>query len=485
MHLVIIGGSDAGISAALRAQELEPDTEVTVLVADDYPNFSICGLPYFLSGETPDWRALAHRTEFPGLNILRRHLVQRIDASDKVLSVVHAGTKITMRYDRLVIATGAKPVRPDLPGSKLEGVFLLHTMDDSFAVHRYLTERNPRSAILVGAGYIGLEMADALTQRGLEVALLCRGDTVLPTVNPALGRLVQDELQRHGVRVLTGVSAAEINPTVTERPSRLSIVDSAGARHEADLVLLAVGARPDSELAGRAGAKLGAGGAIVVTRQMRTNLADVFAAGDCVETYHRLLDAPTYISLGTIAHKQGRVAGENAVGGDRRFAGALGTQSLKVFDLAIARTGLNERDARTASFDPLTVGSEVNDHKAYYPGAVPLRIHLTGDRRTGRLLGGQILGNRRAEISKRIDIVATALFQEASVEYLNDLDLSYTSPFSSPWDPVQMAAQAWCAQLSQLLGARGNPPGSSPALLASATALGASNHQLNLREGNQ
>ena len=185
---------------------------------------------------------------------------------------------------------------------------------------------------------------------------------------------------------------------------------------------------------------------------MRTNLADVFAAGDCVETYHRLLDAPTYISLGTIAHKQGRVAGENAVGGDRSFAGALGTQSLKVFDLAIARTGLNERDARAARFDPVTVDSEVNDHKAYYPGATPLSIRLTGDRRTGRLLGGQILGNRRAEISKRIDIVATALFQEASVEYLNDLDLSYTPPFSSPWDPVQMAAQAWCAQLPQLVG---------------------------------
>ena len=217
-------------------------------------------------------------------------------------------------------------------------------------------------------------------------------------------------------------------------------------------MLLAVGARPDSELAEQAGAKVGAQGAIVVTRQMRTNLADVFAAGDCVETYHRLLDVPTYISLGTIAHKQGRVAGENAIGGNRIFAGALGTQSLKVFDLAIARTGLSERDAREAGFDPVTTGFEANDHKAYYPGAVPLRIRLTGDRRTGRLLGGQILGNRKAEISKRIDIIATAIFQDASVDYLNDLDLSYTPPFSSPWDPVQMAAQAWCSKLPQLVG---------------------------------
>ena len=196
---------------------------------------------------------------------------------------------------------------------------------------------------------------------------------------------------------------------------------------------------------------------------MRTNLADAFAAGDCVETYHRLLDVAIYISLGTIAHKQGRVAGENAIGGDRVFAGALGTQSLKVFDLAIARTGLSERDARQAGFDPVTVGLEANDHKAYYPGAVSLRIHLTGDRRTRRLLGGQILGNRRAEISKRIDIIATAIFQDASVDYLNDLDLSYTPPFSSPWDPVQMAAQAWCSKLlrrsgsnsTELMGGRG------------------------------
>ena len=253
MHLLIIGGSDAGISAALRAQELKPGTEITVLVADDYPNFSICGLPYFLSGETPDWRALAHRTEFPCLNILRRHSARHVDASRRIVSIVHAGTEITMSYDRLVIATGAKPVRPDVPGSKLEGVFLLHSMDDSFAVHQFVTERSPRAAVLVGAGYIGLEMADALTQRGLEVTLLCREGTVLPTVDPALGRLVQEELERHGVRVLTGVSAAEIKQTATELPSRLSIMDSAGAEHEADLVLLAVGARPDSELAEHAG----------------------------------------------------------------------------------------------------------------------------------------------------------------------------------------------------------------------------------------
>lgn len=443
MHLLIIGGSDAGISAALRAHELDSGAEVTIAVADDYPNFSICGLPYYLSGETPNWRDLAHRTEFPGINVMRQNTAESIDFARKSVAIKNAAGETSVRYDRLIVATGATPIRPNLPGSAAEGVFLLHTMEDSFAVHRFLTEHQPEKAVLIGAGYIGMEMADALRQRGLDVTLLSRSKTVLPTIDPALGLMVGEELERNGVRVLTSVSAVGIDQTAHGTRSRLSVADSAGRRHPADLVLFAVGVRPNSDLAHRAGAKLGASGAIAVTRRMQTNLPEVFAAGDCVETYHRLLERPTYISLGTIAHKQGRVAGENAVGGDRQFAGAVGTQSLKVFNLAIARTGLLDHEARSGGFDPLTVATEANDHKAYYPGAVPLHILISGDRASGRLLGAQILGLRKAEISKRIDIVAAALFQNAIVEDLNDMDLSYTPPFSSPWDPIQMAAQTW------------------------------------------
>ena len=358
-----------------------------------------------------------------------------------------------MRYDKLIVATGATPVRPELAGYDLPNVFPLHTMEDSFAVHRRLEESPCESAVLIGGGYIGLEMADALTQRGLSVTLLSRTATVLPTVDAEIGLLVAEELRHHGVHVFTNVTATQIQRQ--EAPlSRLTVGDTANKTHSADLVIVAAGARPDSTLACRAGAQVGVRDAIVVTRQMRTNLPNVFAAGDCVETYHRLLRRPTYISLGTIAHKQGRVAGENAVGGDRAYAGALGTQSLKVFDLAVVGTGLRDRQAGAEGFNPLTVASSANDHKAYYPGATSLHMRMTGDLSSGRLLGAQIVGDRKAEISKRIDIVAAALMQEVQVEELNDLDLSYTPPFSSPWDPVQIAAQAWCTKLRQSVGSR-------------------------------
>jgi NADPH-dependent 2,4-dienoyl-CoA reductase/sulfur reductase-like enzyme len=269
------------------------------------------------------------------------------------------------------------------------------------------------------------------------------------------GSSVEEELRRHGVRVFTNVAATGIERQGASPSRRLTVADTSNKTHSADLVIVAVGARPASSLAHRAGAQLGIREAIVVTRQMRTNVPDVFAAGDCVETYHRLLRRPTYISLGTIAHKQGRVAGENAVGGDRAYAGAVGTQSLKVFGLAVVCTGLGDREARAEGFNPLTVASSANDHKAYYPGAVPLDMRMTGDLSSGRLLGAQIVGDRKAEISKRIDIVAAALFQEARVEDLNDFDLSYTPPFSSPWDPVQMAAQGWSAVVRERLRAQG------------------------------
>lgn len=446
MRLLVIGGSDAGISAALRARELDSGAEIAVALADDFPNFSVCGLPFYLSGETPDWRSLAHRTEFQGIELFRGHRANTIDPHAKTVIVKRAAQQdeISLRYDKLVVATGAEPQSAfGLRKAEVPGVYPLHTMGDAFAVQSAL--EGVRSAVIVGAGYIGLEMADALTHRGLSVTIVSRRDPIFPTMDAEFGSRLTEQLRGHGINILAGYSAIGIERIA----AGLRVLCSDGTQVVGDLVLVAAGVRPASTLAASAGVPLGASRAIQVDRRMRTVVPDLFAAGDCVETWHRILERPVYLPLGTTAHKQGRVAGENAVlgGRGREFAGSVGTQVVKVFDTVLARTGLLEHEARAAGFDTALVETEAWDHKAYYPGARRLSLRILGDRRTGRLLGAQIMGPWTAEISKRIDVFASALFHGSTVEALNDLDLSYTPPLGSPWDAVQMAAQAWATSV--------------------------------------
>jgi NADPH-dependent 2,4-dienoyl-CoA reductase/sulfur reductase-like enzyme len=461
MHLVAIGGSDAGISAALRARELDPAVEVTVVVADRYPNFSICGIPYLVSGEVSRWQDLAHRTiadlEATGMRLRLDTVARGIDVAGRRLAVTDAaGREELIAYDALVVGTGAVPVRPPIEGlagtdplGPDDGVHLLHSMGDTFAVMRTLEETTPARAVIVGAGYIGLEMAEALVARGLAVTQIEQLPEVLPTVDPELGGLVHDQLVEHGVDVQCRTKVTGIRRAGAGAPGRLEVRAESEAGSSvffADLVLVVVGVRPDAELAAAAGAELGAKGAVAVDRRMRTNLPDVLAAGDCVTTHHRLLGT-TYLPLGTTAHKQGRVAGENALGGQREFAGSLGTQVVKIFDMVAARTGLRNHEAIAARFDPVTVGHEADDHKAYYPGSHRIAMRYTGDRHTGRLLGVQLFGHRHSEIAKRIDIAAVAIFHSMTVDAVSDLDLSYTPPLGSPWDAVQAGAQAWVREV--------------------------------------
>ncbi len=463
MHLVMIGGSDAGISAALRARELDPAADVTVVLEDAYPNFSICGIPYYVSGEVAHWRNLAHRSladlEAAGMRLRPDTTARRIDVADRKLMVTSAdGGEELLGYDKLVVGTGAVPVRPPIGGlagpgalGPSDGVHLLHSMGDTFAVMQTLEQAAPRTAVIVGAGYIGLEMADALTVRGLAVTQMEQLPEVLPTVDPQLGALVHAELAAHGVEVLTGTTVQAIAKASPGGAGRLHVqataADGSAVTRTADMVLVVVGVRPETTLAAAAGATLGVKGAIAVDPGMHTSLPDVFAAGDCVITHHRLLGV-TYLPLGTTAHKQGRVAGENALGGNRQFAGSLGTQVVKIFDQAAARTGLRDHEA-AAGFEPITVGSKADDHKAYYPGSHRITMQVTGDRATGRLLGMQLFGHRHAEIAKRIDITATAIFHNMTVDAVSDLDLSYTPPLGSPWEAVQMGAQAWTRATQQ------------------------------------
>ncbi len=442
-HLLVIGGSDAGISAALRAREISPSTEITMLVADRFPNFSICGLPFLISGEVTEWKTLAHRStaqiEREGIRLLLDHRATEIHPNGKVVTAVdRSGQSHALNYDKLVIATGAVSVRPPIQGLDLPGVFFLRWMEDGFSFQDYLVKRRPASAVIVGSGYIGMEMADALARRGLSVTVLARS-SVLKTVDSSLGQIIRAELSRNGVEVF-----ARITPTAIEQDGAgLKLRTREGVPIQADVVLVATGGHPESRLARGACVLTGIRDAICVNRAMETNVPDIYAAGDCVETWHRLLRKYTYLPLGTTAHKQGRVAGENGAGGHEAFAGSLGTQVVKIFDLVTARTGLRDLEASEAGFDPMTIESESHDHKIYYPGATELRIRITADRGTHRLLGAQILGRYGAEVSKRIDVFATAIFNDMTVEDLNHLDLSYTPPLGSPWDPIQMAAQAW------------------------------------------
>jgi NADPH-dependent 2,4-dienoyl-CoA reductase/sulfur reductase-like enzyme len=442
VRVVIIGGSDAGISAGLAARESDPTAEVSLLVADSYPNFSICGLPYHVAGDVQDWRHLAHRTvkdlEDAGLRLLLDQRVTSVDHSGHTV----VADNITVGYDKLIIATGAVPVMPPINGldqlGAAHGVHVLHSMDDMFHLQHSLQQHRARTAIIVGAGYIGLEMTEALTARGLQVTLLEQIDQVMPTVDAGLAAHLHRHLTEHRVAVHTGTKVHTVRST-----DEGLAVDTDGGSHTADVVLVVTGVRPDTTLAAAASVTLGLRDAIAVDRRMRTNVPDVYAAGDCVHTYHRLLDQHVYLPLGSTAHKQGRVAGRNAVGGNVLFAGSLGTQAVKVFDLVVAGTGLRDHTARAAGYDPVTVETVADDHKAYYPGASPVRIRITGDRGTGRLLGAQLLGHYGAEIAKRVDTYATAISYGATVDDIADLDLSYTPPLASPWDASQLATSAW------------------------------------------
>ncbi|MFD9324400.1 FAD-dependent oxidoreductase [Streptomyces sp. NPDC060065] len=460
-RIVAIGGSDAGISAALRARELDPDSEVTVVVADAYPNFSICGIPYYVSGEVGHWSDLAHRTladlKATGMQVRTDTLATAIDVPGKRLTVRDVeGRSEELPYDALIVGTGAVSVRPPIKGlsgpdalGPMDGVHLVHSMGDTFRIMQSLAARRPKSAVVIGAGYIGLEMAEALTTRGLKVTQIEALPEVLPTVDPEFGALVHAELEAHGVEVVTGTQVSAITRDASRDllQVRATGPGSRAITRGADLVLVVVGVRADTALTATAGARLGVKGAIDVDEYMRTSLPDVYAAGDCAVTHHRLL-GKTWLPLGTTAHKQGRIAGENALGGTRWYAGSLGTQVVKVFDLVAARTGLRDHEASDAErgWTPATTASRPDDHKAYYPGATPISIRVTGDTESGLLLGAQLVGRLGAEISKRVDTYATALFHGMPVDGISELDLSYTPPLGSPWDAVQVAAQAWMSE---------------------------------------
>jgi NADPH-dependent 2,4-dienoyl-CoA reductase/sulfur reductase-like enzyme len=342
-----------------------------------------------------------------------------------------------MGYDQLVYATGATPVRPGWPGADADNVFGVQTLDDGTAVRAYLDREKPATAVVVGAGYIGIEMAEALIRRGLAVTVVDLADQPMSTVDPDMGALVRDAMEGLGIRVRTGET---VHALATEG-GRVSAVETDRGRHPADIVVLGLGVKPNTRLAEEAGLPIGEHtGAVVTDRRMRVAGHDgVWAAGDCVETVHLITEQPVHIPLGTHANKQGRVAGINIGGRYATFPGVIGTAVTKVCELEVARTGLHERDATRAGFEFVTATIESTNRAGYFPGAESMTVKLIAERVTGRLLGGQIVG--RTEAAKRIDALAVALWNGMSVEEMTGLDLAYAPPFAPVWDPILIAAR--------------------------------------------
>lgn len=441
-RLVVIGGVAAGLSAASRARRRNPQLEIIVLEKGAHISYSACGLPYYLAGVVRDPAELiVHEPQFfkekRNIDIRLHHEVLEIVPAQKQVRVLRGdrGDDLTLAYDHLVIATGGAPA-VSIPGSEFANVFTCNDLAGTLALKSYIRDHAPRQAAIIGAGYIGLEVADAFRSLGMEVTMFERGGAVLEDPEPEISDKVEATLTAHGVRLLKRAAVKEIASDDGQHASR--IVHGAEST-PADLVLLATGIVPRTELARGAGLALGPTGAIAVDNRLQTSQAAIYAAGDCVETRHIVTGKPTYVPLGTTANKQGRVAGENAAGGYATFPGIVGTAVTKVFELEVARTGLSLAEARTQGFRADSVTITAGSRASYF-GGKPITVKLVFDATDGRLLGAQMAGAEG--VAKRIDVLATALTARMALDEMLYLDLSYAPPFAPVWDPILVAVSA-------------------------------------------
>ncbi|MDG4793740.1 FAD-dependent oxidoreductase [Micromonospora sp. WMMD1082] len=445
-RLIVVGGDAAGMAAASQARRRRSrdDLEIIAFERGHFTSYSACGIPYWISGLVTDREQLVarspktHREEF-GIEVRLRHDVVAIDLVHRevVARDLDGGGEVREPFDTLMYAAGAVPKKPDWAGADAAGVFGVQTLDDGSALRAWLdADPQPRCAVVVGGGYIGVEMAEALVRRGLSVTLVERGEQPMSTVDPDMARLVTEAMRALGVTIRTGVRVTG----VSQRDGRVSEVVTDDGPIQADVVVLGLGVRPNTGLAEAAGLPLGPTGGIRVDRRMRvTGVPGVWAGGDCVETLHRVSGLPVHVPLGTHANKQGRVAGINIGGGYATFAGVIGTAVTKVCDLEVGRTGLREREAQAAGFEFVSVIAESTNRAGYYPGARPMTVKLIAERPSGRLLGAQIVG--WSEAAKRIDTLAVALWNKMTVDDMTALDLAYAPPYAPVWDPVLVAAR--------------------------------------------
>ncbi len=442
---MVIGGDAAGMSAASQARRLRGPDELEIVAFErgHFTSFSACGIPYWVGGDVPDRDRLIARTaeEHRARDIdlrLRTEVTEldldrgRVRARD-----VDSGAESWTSYDKLVIATGARPIRPELPGMDAPGVHGVQTLDDGQALLDTLSRTRGRRAVVVGAGYIGVEMAEAMLHRGYEVTVVNRGAEPMATLDPDMGRLVREAMEGMGI---TMVNDAEVTELLTGDDGGVRAVATEDAEYPADVVVLGIGVRPETTLARAAGLPLGEHGGLLTDRSMRVRgYENIWAGGDCVEVLDLVSGQQRHIPLGTHANKHGQIIGAGAGGGYATFPGVVGTAVSKVCDLEIARTGLREKDAHRVGLRFESVTIESTSRAGYYPNASPMTVKMLAELRTGRLLGVQIVGREGA--GKRVDIAAVALTAGMTVDQMTTLDLGYAPPFSPVWDPVLVAAR--------------------------------------------
>jgi NADPH-dependent 2,4-dienoyl-CoA reductase/sulfur reductase-like enzyme len=440
--LVVIGGDAAGMSAASQVRRNDPEREIIVYERGEHTSYAACGMPYLVAGlvDRPE-QLVARRPEVfrerQNIQALTHHEAFEIEPQGQRVRVrrLEDGCEFWQSYDDLLIATGALPIIPELEGARAEGVYALKDLASGIALTRYVQEAQPRRAVIIGGGYIGIEMAEALRLRGIETALVHRGPQVMATLDVEMGALASRALTELGVTLYLGEALVGFET----QAGRVRAVVTAQRTLPADLVILGMGIRPNSDLARAAGIPLGVQGAIRVSPQMQTGAHHVWAAGDCAESMHLVSGEPVYVALGTVANKTGRIAGLNLTGAPTAFPGVLGTAITKVGETEIARTGLQTRECERLGIAYTTAQIASSTRAGYYPGAREIAVRLLAERATGRLLGGQIVGGPGS--GKRIDTIAAALTARLTAQDLVDMDLSYAPPFSPVWDPVQTAAR--------------------------------------------
>lgn len=442
-RLVVIGGCAAGMSAASKAKRLNPNLDVLALERTAHVSYSACGIPYYVADLVRDAADLITITpeqfrEQRGIDVLTTHQVVAISPVKRKITAVDlaSGNEREFDYDRLLISVGGIPKRPAIPGMRLLNVHTIQTLQDGIDLRKFVDERKPERAVIIGGGYLAMEMAESLRNRFLDVTVVEKKNQILPDFESQIAEKVAEELRKHEISVKISTTITQLEGNASGEVIAVTMRDKT-EKLPADLVLVCVGLTPNIKLASMAGVRLGSTRAIATDWKMQTNVPNIYAAGDCVQVKNLVSGKPDYIPLGPTANKQGRVAGENIGGGTASFSGVVGTSVFKAFDLEVAKTGLGFKAAQSQGFAADSVTITANSKAGYYPGDRPLTISVIFEKRTRKLLGAQMVGSEG--VSKRIDIFAVALTNKMTLNEMAYLDLSYAPPFAPVWDPLLVA----------------------------------------------